>query len=135
MYHYRLGPNLLVRSFRKKDLGVAVDKRLAMSQQCALAAKKANGILGCSTKSMASRLTEAIVSFYPALVKPHMEYWALQFKKGRELLESIQRRATKMIRDLERLPYEKKLRYLGQFVLEKRRLREDTINAYEISDT
>jgi len=44
----------------KKDLGVLVNNSLAMSQECALEAKKANGILGCITKSVASRLRDVI---------------------------------------------------------------------------
>ena len=40
----------------EKDLAILVDKRLAMRQQCALIARKANGILGCIKKSVAIRL-------------------------------------------------------------------------------
>ena len=110
-----------------------VDKRLNMNWQCALAAQKANHILGCTTRSMTSRLREVILYLYSTHVRPNLEYrvqfWSPQHKKDRELFEHVQRRAMKMIRGLEHLPYEDRLRELGVFSLKKKRLHGDLIVA------
>jgi len=47
-----------------------IDKKLNLAQQCATAAQKANGILGCIKKSIARRKREVILLLYSALLKP-----------------------------------------------------------------
>jgi len=100
-YQYRLGDEGIESSPAKEDLGVLVDEKLDMSHQCALTAQKASCILGCIKKSVASRSREVILTRCSALVRPHVEscvqLWSPWHRKDMDVLEWVQRRATKMI--------------------------------------
>ena len=134
MHLYMMGADQLESRFAEKDLWVLVDNKLTISQQCAVVARKANS-LGRIRRSVASRSMEMILPLYSAPMRRHLEYcvqfWAPQYKGDIELLKQVWQRATKMIKGLEHLLYEERLRDLGLFSLKKRRFREDLIHGYE----
>ena len=99
-HKYKWGEEWLESSPEERDLGVLADSRLSMSHQCALAAQRANPILGGIKHSITSWSKEGIIPLYSVLVQLHLEYcmqfWVPQFKKDVKVLECVQRRATKL---------------------------------------
>ena len=109
----------------EKDLGVWIDNNLAFTQHCEKQTTKANRILGMIRRSY-SFLEDSVTRLeyeYPA--------WSPQYRKDCELLENVQRRATKLAPALKDLSYEDKLRSLDLPSLNYRRARGDVIQIYK----
>ena len=65
-----------------------------------------------------------------------MEYcvqaWSPHLRKDIDLMEKVQRRATKMVRGLKQHSYQRRLKVLGLQTLEQRRIRGDMIEVFKI---
>ena len=119
----------------ESDLGITISNDLKPTKHCKLACKKANTMLGFIGRNFDCKTPEVMLTLYNSLVRPHLEYavqfWSPNYKKDIELLERVQRRATKMIPSLRSLAYEERLKKLKLFTLEKRRLRGDMIQVFK----
>ncbi|KAJ7423503.1 hypothetical protein BTVI_09552 [Pitangus sulphuratus] len=135
-YQYRLGDEG-IKSSPAKDLRVLVDERLDMTWQYVLKDQKANCIPDCIKSSLVSRSrsTQQGQLCPSTLVRPHLEYCTQlqdpQQRKDIDHLVRVQMEATKMIRGMEHLSWDDRLRELGLFSLEKRKLQEDLIAAFQ----
>ncbi|KAJ7421820.1 hypothetical protein WISP_41044 [Willisornis vidua] len=125
---YRLDREWIKTSLGGKDLAVSRDEKLQMTWQCVLATQKAKHILG-HIGSVASRLREMILTLCSALVRPYLEC-CIQLRgphhqKEMNLLVQVWRKVTKVIRELECLSCEDRLRVLGLLSLKKKRPQGD----------
>ena len=125
---YEMGGTNLSITVKEKDLGVTMNANMKVSEQCRIAASKGNQVLGMIRRNITYKDKSLIVPLYKAIVRPHLEYciqaWSPYLRKDiLDMLEKIQRRATKLIPGLRDLRYEERLKECGLTTLETRRLR------------
>jgi hypothetical protein len=133
---YHLDGTSLEVITEEKDLGVIVTDNLKPTKQCTKAASKAMNSLRLIKRAFTYIDTQSFSVLYKAYVRPHMEYcvqaWCPYYVKDIQCLESVQRRATKLVPELQHLSYEERLKRLDLYPLEKRRLRGDLIETFKI---
>ena len=132
-----LGDASLGRAPHVKDLGVILDSTFKPSTQCIEAANKARRALFALKRSVVSRDRSVWVPLYCAFVRPHLEYcvqaWAPYLAKDADILERVQKLATKWVAGLETVSYEERLKQLNLFSLARRRLRGDLIEVFRMT--
>ena len=133
---YTMGDTVLNTTLKEKDLGLTISADMKVSEQCGIAAAKGNQILGLIRRNIVYKEKELIIPLYKTIVRPHLEYciqaWRPYRKKDIDMLERVQRRATKMIPKLRNISYEMRLKECGLTTLETRRLRGDQIEVFKI---
>ncbi len=108
-----------------KDLGFSIAFCFKFSQECKEAACKANRMLGFINRNFSLKYKDVILPLYISLIRPHMEYavqfWSPHHAKNIAKLrvETVQRRATKMITYLRNKLYEERLAQLNPFSLSR----------------
>ena len=120
----------------EKDLGVKFDASLSFSKHVSMIANKANQIVGIIRRTFTFMDEIMLKTLYKSLVRPNLEYanciWSPMYNKDEEIIEKVQRRATKLVRNLHDLTYEERLQKLNLPTLAYRRKRGDLIQVYKI---
>lgn len=106
----------------KIGLNNPVDKKPDMNQQIAFAAQVTNWLPGCIQRGVVSRVREEIALLYYAFMKSHLEYFVKACKERYRAVKVSPEEAMGIFKGLQNLLYEKKLRVLDLFNLEKGKL-------------
>ena len=135
-FNYEMNGDWLESVEREKDLGIVISSNLKVSEQCLEARNRANRMLGIISRNVSYKSREVISKLYNGYVRPVIEYcaqvWSPYLRKDIEMLEAVQRRATRMISGLEKVCYAERLKELGMFSVERRFLRGDMIQVFKI---
>ena len=120
----------------EKDLGVIIDENLNFRKHIITKVNLANRNVGLMFKNFTFMNKNMFLSLYKTMVRPHLEYasviWSPKYKKDAILIENVQRRATRMVKELKGLSYSERLKQLGLPTLEYRRTRADVVQAYKL---
>ncbi len=134
-YIYTMGQTELGDTQHEKDLSVYIDEDLSFQMQSHKVANAANQLVGICRRTFSFLDKETFLLLYKGLIHPKLEYvssvWAPRLVRDIEVIESVQRRATKLIPGLEDLSYEERLRWLDLPSLVFRRIRGDMIQVYK----
>ena len=122
----------------EKDLGILIDPNLDFKKHIKTIVKKASYINYKILKNLTYRDSNILVPLFKTLVRPILEYgnsvWANGLKKYKTLVENVQRKFTKHIKNLTNTPYEERLKLIKLPSLEYRLIRGDMIQVYKIAN-
>ena len=139
-YMYNISQNnhitFLDRKQSFKDLGVIIDEKLTFRDHIHDKINKAYAMLGIIKRNFKYLTISSFVLLYKSMVRSHLDYCSsvwVPYKKGDiELLEKVQKRATKLIPTLRTMAYTERLKACKLPTLHYRHIRGDMIEMYKI---
>ena len=135
-YLYHINGTLLSETKTYKDLGVNISNDLKVKHHIDICVAEANGILGMIKRTFNHIDKDIFLMTYKTFVRPILEYcqeiWSPYLVKDIEKIESVQRRATKLVPQIKHLSYEERIKSLDLFTLSERSTRGDMISMYKI---
>ena len=135
-FSYEFNGVTIPDAIRFTDLGILIDERLRFSEHCSAVVKKANRMLGLIFKKVSSRSRKVILPLFRGLGRAGLEYaarfWRPYLQRNIDLVEGVQRRATRVLIGTQGLSYEERLHFLNMFTLDERRCRGDMIEVFKI---
>ena len=136
-FNYNLMNTPLNQVHQEKDIGVTLDDKITFECHISDKVKKANSMFAIIRRSFQHLDEKTFLPLYKVLVRSHLDYassvWFPYKEKHIDLIEGVQRRATKQIPGLGKLSYEERLRKLKLPTLKFRRHRGDMIEIYKIA--
>ena len=134
-HRYSIYSKEMEHVFEEKDLGITMDSDFTFAGHISNKVKVANGIVGLIRRSFSFLDCKSFKKIFTAFVRPHLEYaqsvWAPHLCKYINMLENVQKRATKLVDCLGNLEYAERLERLQLPSLAYRRLRGDMIELFK----
>jgi len=121
---------------QETDLEVVIRSDLKPTSQCNKSAAAAKKIIAMVKRHFKKLDVEDFLFIYKTYIRPRLEFciqsWSSYLHKNIEILERIQRTATRLVPQLRKLSYEERLRKLGLTTLKEKRLRADMIEVFKL---
>ena len=135
-HKYSLNQTVLETIDSEKDIGVHIDNELTFDKHVSEKVNKANSIFAMLRRSFQYMNKESFTPLYKTLVRTQLDYansvWAPFKIKHIDLIENVQRRATKQLPGMKDMSYPERLKILKLPTLSFRRTRGDMIEVYKI---
>ena len=137
LYNYSMNGNILNYTEEECDLGLTIDCKLNFESHISSKINKANKIMGLIRRSFTFLDKHTFNKLFKAFVRPNLEYantvWDAKLKRTKNLIENVQRRATKYLPCCKDMNYSERLVYLNLPCLVYRKIRGDMIEVYKLT--